>query len=41
MNDEVRELLEQDALDFPDGHPCRVCDQLYKDHPNHQCEEWS
>ena len=41
MNDEVRELLEQDAQDWPDGHPCRVCDKLFKDHPNPECAEWS
>jgi len=40
MNDEVRELLEQDAIDWPDGHPCRECDELYKDHPNAKCQEW-
>lgn len=41
MNDEVRDLLEQDAIDWPDGHPCRTCDELYKDHPNPKCKEWS
>jgi hypothetical protein len=43
MNDEVRELLEQDAKDWPDGHPCRDCGQLAKDHapdPNDQCDGW-
>ena len=43
MNDEVRELLEQDAIDWPDGHPCRDCGQLAKDHapdPNDQCDGW-
>jgi hypothetical protein len=33
MDDFVRDLLEQDARDWPDGHPCRACDRLHKDHP--------
>lgn len=41
MNEELRELLKQDAIDWPDGHPCRECGELQKDHPNPKCEEWS
>lgn len=40
---ELRDLLADDASTFPDGHPCRACDRLYKDHPHpadDQCEGW-
>lgn len=36
----LAELLADDASTFPDGHPCRDCDQLFKDHPHPECEGW-
>lgn len=41
MDDRVRELLEQDAIDWPEGHPCRECGKLFKEHPHSECAEWS
>lgn len=36
------ETVEQDHADWPDGHPCRDCDRLYKDHSpdDSDCEGW-
>lgn len=38
--DVLRDLIAQDYRDWPDGHPCRDCDQLAKAHPVEGCEGW-
>lgn len=42
-NEELIQLLADDTSSSPEGHPCRDCGQLAKDHapdPNDQCEGW-
>lgn len=36
----VAELIREDREQWPDGHPCRDCGCLYKDHPNPECAAW-
>lgn len=38
----LTDLLADDASTFPDGHPCRDCDRLYKDHSTYDsnCRGW-
>lgn len=33
-------MLAADARAWPDGHPCRDCGQLSKDHPTEVCSGW-
>lgn len=39
-------ILERDAREHPEGHPCRNCGSLYKEHPveidggDGYCKEW-
>lgn len=33
-------LIGMDIEEWPDGHPCRVCGALFKDHPSVDCEAW-
>lgn len=37
---DLAELLADDLSMFPDGHPCRDCDRLAKDHPTDFCKGW-
>lgn len=39
---ELRELLTDDAFTWPDGHPCRDCGRLLRDHlpRDPDCEGW-
>lgn len=36
----LAELLRDDQSSFPEGHPCRDCDRLYREHPTQKCEAW-
>ena len=39
----VRDLLAEDAAQWPDGHPCRYCGRLAKDHhyrSTDTCDGW-
>lgn len=40
VNADLADLLADDQSTFPDGHPCRGCDRLAKDHPIDTCEGW-
>jgi hypothetical protein len=41
MSEELAELIDQDLRDWPDGHPCRDCGRLFKDHgATPDCEGW-
>lgn len=37
---ELATLLREDRSSFPEGHPCRDCDKLYREHPTQKCEAW-
>lgn len=37
----VRALVTEDAEQWPEGHPCRVCGKLSREHPTDDCEAWS
>ena len=39
----VRDLLAEDAAQWPDGHPCRNCGRVAKDHhyrSTDTCDGW-
>lgn len=38
----LQAILEQDAIDWPDGHPCRACGHLHWEHVDNDlgCEGW-
>lgn len=42
FGDSVPADLSEDAADWPDGHPCRDCGRLYRDHSPDQsdCQGW-
>lgn len=38
----LRAILEQDAIDWPEGHPCRDCGRLHGEHStfDSNCQGW-
>lgn len=36
----LQDLILEDQSSFPEGHPCRDCDKLYREHPTESCEAW-
>jgi hypothetical protein len=42
QDDNLQAILAQDAIDWPDGHPCRNCGHLHWEHIDNDlgCEGW-
>lgn len=36
----LQTLIERDTAQWPEGHPCRNCNALFKEHPTAHCENW-
>lgn len=37
---ELADVMAMDREEWPQGHPCRDCGQLYGHHPNTRCVAW-
>ena len=33
-------ILAEDARKWPRGHPCRLCNRYFAEHPHRDCEGW-
>jgi len=40
LPEHIATAIREDRVAYPDGHPCRSCNKLYREHPHAGCEEW-
>jgi len=36
----AQRVIDEDAVRNPEGHPCRDCGQIYRNHPHGGCAVW-